>query len=136
MERLLLLKIFAVVVLMIIINWTVTLGQTPLSSELMPPFPLDHPEATYTIDLQDGNYVVKYQYGSRRGVMMVGESLVELEPYLGKEVKIDGRFPRSISDYSSFEAKQQCIAGRCKPLFPSKEMSAFVVHIQALRSSN
>ncbi|CAN5211524.1 hypothetical protein BH09PAT2_BH09PAT2_04500 [soil metagenome] len=103
------------------------------SLQFAPPFPLDNPEAIYTIDKEQENYIVRYEYGSTKGVWMVGKSDIELYPYLGKQVTIQSTFPKYISEYPRFMTTKQCIKNICKNLFEEKNAEAVTVNIHSVQ---
>lgn len=81
-------------------------------------FFLDERNATYSIEKSlsfDGSprYWIHYSNHENRRTpgasIMVGNSDVELDSFVGKSIRIDG-------DYSGHFAKEQCIVSRCVPI--------------------
>jgi len=106
------------------------------SSELPPPFLLDNPEASYSIQKKGENYCVYYSYGSVEGCYMVGTSAVGLDSYIGKKIQISGRFPRFISEYPNYSSNIQCIQDICHQIYPTNNRvphEAIVVYIDSIQ---
>ncbi len=92
-------------------------------------FPFDDPEATYTVTKRNDRYMLLYDSKGDRNTtyvcdqmsgttscrtevnrnieVMIGNSDTELEPLVGKSVKITGDFVSS---------NKQCIAGKCQDI--------------------
>ncbi len=107
-------------------------------------FPFDDPQAAYIVTKNDNLYFMNYVSISdknksticedingkqqckeeiNRGMMvMIGKSDIDLKPYIGKKVKIDGDF---------VYAKEQCIAQKCVDIG-----SYAVLDIQSIKLAN
>ena len=73
--------------------------------------PFDNPQAEYIIEKSnDGVYTVSYKDSGQdiKGVM-IGNSPVDLAPFIGKRVQIQGKFEN--------RKDTQCIAGRCQYIY-------------------
>jgi len=93
------------------------------SAQLAQPFQFDDPYAIYKIEKRDNgrNYVVAVYYA--KSLLPVTYSYIESSPvslddYLGKEVQIDGDWPRYIGDLQR-NVEIQCIQGVCHTFFPN-----------------
>lgn len=117
------------VILFILFIFKNTSSQKPAS-----PPPWDHKDIRYTIEKREENYLVRYTLGAITGAYYIGNSAIDLAPYVGKTVKIKGDFPKNAFDN---ETNEQCIKGTCHPIFTPRFWTAEhqvtpVVHIFAL----
>lgn len=74
-------------------------------------FPFNNPQAEYVIEKTDNNvYTISYKDSQQdiKGVM-IGNSPIDLAPYEGKKVQIQGKFEN--------RKDTQCIAGRCQYIY-------------------
>lgn len=74
-------------------------------------FPFNNPQAEYIIEKSDGGiYTVSYK-DSQQDIkeVMIGNSLVDLTPFIGKRVQIQGKFEN--------RKDTQCIAGQCQFIY-------------------
>lgn len=89
-------------------------------------FPLDDPDASYWIEQTEGKYTIRYQDGKTTiSNVMVGTSSVDLKEYVGRRVRVYGRFRDHPSNI-------QCIAARCRLLFADQKQKAVVVDIDGV----
>lgn len=93
-------------------------------------FPLDDPMAAYTLVKTDDLYWVVYDTPIAsdstklsHAAILVGKSQVDLDPYLGKIVRLKGHF-------NPFFQTQQCILGNCHT-FAGKQQ-AVVIDIESI----
>ncbi|MFH1535816.1 MAG: hypothetical protein ABIC96_01965 [Patescibacteria group bacterium] len=99
-----------IIALIIILIWVIAAIN---SNEHTAPvfFSLDDPTAYYSIKKTDSinfNYPI-YLVVHNNDSVFVGNSKIELDPFVGKKVIIKG-------DYSGRIGKQQCIVNKCHPL--------------------
>lgn len=125
-------KFFIALSGIIAILLTLLLAELPSSSTLGVSLPLDDQHASYTIEKLGGNYVVIYEKGSHRSVLIVGNSIPELESALGKQVKIKGSWARTESEIPRHVTQTQCVANKCHKLFRENNRDAVTVNIEAL----
>lgn len=74
-------------------------------------FPFNNSQAEYIIEKSsDGVYTISYKDSQQdiQGVM-IGNSPVDLAPYVGKKVQIQGKFEN--------RKDTQCIAGKCQYIY-------------------
>ena len=89
-------------------------------------FDLNDSCAVYTITKHENNYTVAYRDLKQTITnVMVGRSYIDIERYVGKNVRIEGRF----SDYPS---NTQCVRGKCHILFADPKQNAVVVDIDRI----
>lgn len=106
---LILLTPIAIVVLLALFFVFVVLRSDPNTSPVF--FSLNDPKAYYLIKKTDGtdrNYP-NYWVVHNNDEVFVGNSKVDLDPFVGKRISIKG-------NYSGRIAKQQCIINKCHPL--------------------
>ncbi len=104
------------------------------SSELQQPFQFDDPNASYKIERMDSgkNYVVAVYYNNNTRYPLtysyVGNSHVDLSPYVGHEVHVVGKWPRYIADIPN-NRNTQCIAARCHKILDDHKYKVTVGNI-------
>lgn len=108
-KYLLIIPLLLVTVLALFLFYKISFNEGPPN----PFFTFNEPDAFYSIKNTNDLYWVVYKNPSRdneyaRGSeILVGKSEVELEPYLGKDLIINGSFRDSYG-------KAQCIINKCK----------------------
>lgn len=60
------------------------------------------------------------------GSMYIGNSKVELDPYLGKSLRIQGSFRKTYTN-------TQCISGKCHQIFTDPKIKAAVIDIKSIK---
>ncbi|GAA5154297.1 hypothetical protein GCM10023321_25870 [Pseudonocardia eucalypti] len=85
--------------------------------------PWHDPHAVYRIEKDgDSNYLLAYTAHwlgmERAGTLLIGQSTVELAPYVGKPIRFQGSV--------NYNATQQCIRNRCHKLFGPSEKGAAI----------
>lgn len=88
-------------------------GQQPID----PPPNWKSKNVKYWILKKEENYKIAYDIDDEKGEYYVGNSTTQLEQFVGKQVRIQGDFPKT---WYENEAKQQCIMGKCHDIFHPK----------------
>lgn len=104
------------------------------SSQLPEPNLANYNANQYLITRQDDVYWLKPKQSNLNVQIPVGNSNVDLSPYIGKEVKLTAYFPQSTDDYPSFSRTQQCILGQCRWIFPNSHAEAITIDVEAVQT--
>lgn len=120
--------IFAAVILFI--SFSIFFIVAITRSDANPPWgPLfSEQKANFSIQKPKDDYVIAYTYKGKNGIITVGKSLVELETYIGKQVRIDGKY------LAADAPRAQCIVSACHPVAENaSEHLGYVVSVETVR---
>ncbi len=100
-----------------------------------PPPNWNSSNSSYKIVKEGKHYLVAYTIDGNSGKYYVGNSKVNLENYVNKNVKINGSFPQTWTDNTT---NTQCVAGNCHKIFEPKfwqgqNPETSVIHIDTVK---
>ncbi|MBI2405234.1 hypothetical protein HYV22_03600 [Candidatus Gottesmanbacteria bacterium] len=78
---------------------------------------IDNPQATFTVQKENNDYILQYIYRQKSGRINIGASAVDLAPFVGKTVHMTGHY------YASSSSATQCIAGNCHVISPDPHLA-------------
>lgn len=101
------------------------------SNPPLPTYPIDDPQTHYKV-VNDGSfYYLAYRHGLRMGKLYIHQSKVDLAPFVGKQVRVSGSYPKTHGDVPLYTTTEQCIQSSCRPFFEHGE-EVVAVNIDAV----
>jgi hypothetical protein len=107
----------------------------PSQTNIKPPPNWKDKNIQLTVIKRNNNFLIAYSLHDVIGDYYVGQSAVQLEPFINKRVKIEGDFPANAFDN---ETNTQCISNTCHQIFlpkpwENKNQTASTIHISAIQ---
>lgn len=116
---------FVTFIFLIVLFWGFAIGVSRSDSSSPWGPLLDNKNAEFYFRKIGGEYIVSFKYSKNEGTILVGTSLVDLERYLNKRVRIKGHY------LPSDAPAEQCILSKCHSVI-KKSTDEHFAYIEAV----